>query len=123
MGVIYVTSGLFICIIILVNRQNKFTLVPITLLVYLIVAAFFLQHPNEKKIEQKIQEYNRLKTKTEAIKSLENDDLRNIFIPDLRKEIREMNREIEVNKNRYNSWWDGYLYSQEIGNLEKIEDI
>lgn len=77
--------------------------------------------PNESDVYYKIQEYNELKSQVEMVNDLKDEQIRNIFMPDLRKKVDKMNTDILENKSRCHSKWDGILYSEEIGNLELIE--
>jgi len=77
--------------------------------------------PNERDVYYKIQEYNELKSQVKIVNTFEDEQIRNIFMPDLRKKVDKMNTDILENKSRCHSKWDGILYSEEIGNLELIE--
>lgn len=77
--------------------------------------------PSQEEIYRKLQEYSKLKSQAEIVKGFEDPGIKNIFAPDLREKVQEMNNEILENRFRYESKWSGHRYSKEIGELQEIE--
>jgi hypothetical protein len=79
--------------------------------VFLIGAMFCIQW--EIKVKNKTIEYTELKSAVEQSSEQK----------ELLEKVYEMNADIEKNKSNHNSLWVGWFYSEEIGNLEKINYI
>lgn len=75
-----------------------------------------------KIVEKDIIKYNELKTEVEQVYKIAPEQ-KSIIPEELFKSIREMNVEIDKNALYCDSWWLGWFFSEEIGNLEKIEYI
>jgi hypothetical protein len=75
-----------------------------------------------KIVEKNIIEYNELKTEVEQVYKIAPEQ-KSIIPEELFKSIREMNVKIDKNALYCDSWWLGWFFSDEIGNLEKIEYI
>ena len=120
-----------LCILLVVNAvicifkayRRKFC--GIDLLFYILIALSCLIvrmcKPNEEYVNRKIEYYNNLKGKVEFVESLQTKSIRIIFEDDVKKDVKRMNKQILRNRNNYNSFWIGYLYSEEIGNLEELK--
>lgn len=97
----------------------------IDLLFYILIALSCLVvrmcKPNEEYVKRKIEYYNNLKNMVEFVESLQTRSIRIIFEDDVKKDVKRMNKLILRNRNNYNSFWVGYLYSKEIGNLEELK--
>ena len=110
-----------ICII----RVYKRKFYKIDLLFYLFQLIFcmvlLICKPNEEYVKRKIEYYNNLKGRVEFVESLQTRSIRIIFEDDVKKDVKRMNKQILRNRNNYNSFWVGYLYSEEIGNLEELK--
>lgn len=90
----------------------------------LMITAFItsiLSTPSQEKIYKTLGEYSELKNQVEIVKGFEDPGLKNIFAPNLREKVQEMNNEILKNRFRYESKWDGHRYSKEIGELQELE--
>lgn len=111
----------FICIF----KANRRKFSRIDLLFYILIALSCLVvkmcKPNEEYVKRKIEYYNDLKGRVEFVESLQTISIRIIFEDDIKKDVKRMNKQILRNRNNYNSFWVGYLYSKEIGNLEELK--
>ena len=81
---------------------------------------YFASRNTPEKLQEEIKKYNDLKIKVEYVKEIKDPGIRGIFDSELKKEVSEMNRKIQSNKTKYNSWFDGYKYSKEFGDLEEL---
>ena len=86
----------------------------------IIVLICFIKWP--KIVEKDIIEYNELKTEVEQVYKIVPEQ-KSTIPEELFKSIREMNVKIDKNALYCDSWWLGWFFSDEIGNLEKIEYI
>lgn len=97
----------------------------IDLLFYILIALSCLVvrmcKPNEEYVKRKIEYYNNLKNMVEFVESLQTRSIRIIFEDDVKKDVKRMNKQILRNRNNYNSFCVGYLYSEEIGKLEELK--
>ena len=111
----------FICIF----KAYKKNFSGVDLLLYILIALSCLIvrmcKPNEEYVKKKIEYYNNLKGRVEFVESLQTRSIRIIFEDDVKKDVKRMNKQILRNRNNYNSFWVGYLYSEEIGNLEELK--
>ena len=80
----------------------------------------FLYKPTKDDISKKLIEYDKLKEKVEVINNTKNQETK-VFIPELIYEVDKMNSVIDENKLHCNSKWDGYYYSHELAELEKLK--
>ena len=78
--------------------------------------------PWKKNIEYDISRYQELKNEVQAVRRSDCDVLL-LLDKDLYSEVRKMNNYIDKNKIYCDSWWIGWFYSSEIGDLPKISYI
>lgn len=92
----------------------------IHLIVLAVLVSSEVQWPRD--IEMTRAKYSELKREVQQISELEEKecDLTVIIQKDLFEEVRKMNENIDKNRIYCTSPWVGLFYSEEIGNLEKI---
>lgn len=78
--------------------------------------------PFERKVKYDIAKYEELKTAVEQVNNM-SSELKPIAQKELFEDVYEMNTYIDKNATYYDSWWVGWLYSEEIGKLEKINYV
>ena len=93
----------------------------VTSLVILIV--LICNVPWKKEVELDKARYNELVIKVSQVSNLDPEFLPVVLQKDIINEITNMNMYIEKNRIYHDSWWLGWLYSEEIGNLQKINYI
>lgn len=91
------------------------------ILVLVVLITSILSTPSQEEIYKKLREYSELKNQVEIVKGFEDPGIKNIFAPDLREKVQEMNNEILENRFGYESKWSGHRYSKEIGELQELE--
>lgn len=126
MFIIYLLSVLlFVDIFICIFKASRRKFSRIDLLFYILIMLSCITvricKPNEDRVRRKIEYYNDLKGRVEFVESLQTRSIRIIFEDDVKKDVKRMNKQILRNRNNYNSFWVGYLYSEEIGNLEELK--
>lgn len=87
----------------------------------IIILAF--DYPSKARVEYDIAVYNELKAEVQQLSTLggDNCELNLLAKGELFNKVREMNNYIDKNKIKSKSPWVSILYSEEIGNLPKIE--
>ena len=81
----------------------------------LVLCILLTEVPWKKSIEYDLAKYNELKT--ELVQTSDRD----VVQKELVDKVYEMNLYIEKNKIYNHSWWRGWLYSEKIGDLPKLE--
>ena len=78
--------------------------------------------PWKRDIQYDIARYEELKREVQQVSKMSGKecDLTILAKKDLFEDVRRMNNYIDKNKTYCDSWWVGWFYSREIGNLEKI---
>ena len=89
-------------------------------LIVLIICVCVL--PWKRDVQYDITKYEELKREVQQVSKMSGKecDLTILAKKDLFEDVRGMNNYINKNKTYYDSWWVGWFYSEEIGNLEKI---
>ena len=80
--------------------------------------------PWKRDVEYDKARYEELKREVLQVSRMSAEkecDLTILAKKDLFKDVRIMNNYIDKNKTYCDSWWVGWFYSKEIGNLEKID--
>jgi hypothetical protein len=92
----------------------------ILMLIALIICVCVL--PKKRDVQYDITKYEELKREVQQVSKMSGKecDLTILAKKDLFKDVRRMNNYIDKNKTYCDSWWVGWFYSEEIGNLEKI---
>lgn len=78
--------------------------------------------PFERNVKYDIAKYEELKTAVEQVNNM-SSELKPIAQKELFEDVYKMNTYIDKNATYYDSWWVGWLYSEEIGKLEKINYV
>jgi len=132
MGVIYLNIGLAIfnfilaCIIIALgffNNKSSFVYAGIFNLVVALFISYITYSTYNRNVMTKIKEEDiesYYKYLVEKIKQDTTTLNKTDLLFSIEPEVDEINKIIEINRNNYDSWWDGYQYSEKIGNLKKI---
>jgi hypothetical protein len=96
-------------------------IVGVSALIALIICVCAL--PWKRDIQYDIARYEELKREVQQVSKMSGKecDLTILAKKDLFEDVRIMNNYIDKNKTYHNSWWIGWFYSKEIGNLEKID--
>ena len=81
----------------------------------LVLCILLTDVPWKRSVEYDLAKYNEIKTEL-----LQTSD-RDIVQKELVDKVYEINTYIEKNRIYKNSLWKGWLYSEEIGNLPKLE--
>lgn len=120
-----IAVGVFITLGISRIKLKEFTGMAFCIIMslFLTIIAFlgyFTSRSTPEKLQEEIKEYNDLKLKVEYVKEIKDPGLRGIFDSELNEKVSKMNRKIRSNRTKYNSWFDGYKYSKEFGNLEEL---
>jgi Na+/melibiose symporter-like transporter len=78
--------------------------------------------PWKRDVRYDITKYEELKREVQQVSKMSGKecDLTILAKKDLFEDVRKMNNYIDKNKTYCDSWWVGWFYSREIGNLEKI---
>lgn len=78
--------------------------------------------PWKRDVQYDITKYEELKREVQQVSKMSGKecDLTILAKKDLFEDVRGMNNYIDKNKTYCDSWWVGWFYSREIGNLEKI---
>ena len=92
----------------------------VTIIIAVVILYLFITRPTEADFEEEIVKYNNIKKEIELVSKTEDHEMRAILIPQLVIKINDMNEEILEHKTKCNSKWDGYSYSEKIGNLEPL---
>ena len=92
-------------------------LIDLTILIFLISDV-----PFERNVKYDIAKYEELKTAVEQVNNM-SSELKPIAQKELFEDVYNMNTYIDKNATYYDSWWVGWLYSEEIGKLEKINYV
>lgn len=93
-----------------------FTLITLT--------ALITELPWKRQVDYDIAKYEELKVAIEQVNNVSSEYNNKIIAKSkLFNEIYEMNTYIEKTKIYNDSWWVGWLYSEEIGKLEKLNYI
>ena len=94
--------------------------VGIFMLIFLIICVCAV--PWKRNVQYDITKYEELKREVQQVSKMSGKecDLTILIKKDLFEDVREMNNYINKNKTYCDSWWVGWFYSREIGNLEKI---
>lgn len=79
--------------------------------------------PWKRDIKYNKAKYEELKREVQQVSKMSEKecDLTILAKKDLFEDVRIMNNYIDKNKTYCDSWWIGWFYSREIGNLEKID--
>jgi hypothetical protein len=96
-----------------------FSVLSAVILIIVLVGAY----PSKARIEYDIAVYDELKTEVQQLSTLggDNCELNLLAKGELFNKVREMNNYIDKNRIKSKSPWVSIFYSEEIGNLEKIE--
>lgn len=135
MGIIYFNIGLAIINFILAcintilgffNNKSSFVYTGLFNLVIALFISYITYSMYDRNVMTKIKEedeieaYYKINNLVEKIKQdttiLNKTDL--LF--SIESQVDEINEIIEINRNNYDSRWNGYQYSEKIGNLKKI---
>ena len=89
----------------------------------ILIIALAIAYPSKAKVEYDIAIYNELKAEVQQLSTLggDNCELNLLARGELFNKVREMNNYIDKNRIKSKSPWVSIFYSEEIGNLEKIE--
>ena len=103
--------------------ENCGWILGIFMLIDLIICACSL--PWKRDVQYDITKYEELKREVQQVSKMSGKecDLTILAKKDLFEDVRRMNNYIDKNKTYCDSWWVGWFYSREIGNLEKINYI
>lgn len=79
--------------------------------------------PWRRDVEYDKAKYEELKREVQQVSKMSEKecDLTILAKKDLFEDVRKMNNYIDENKTYYDSWWIGWFYSSEIGELPKID--
>lgn len=96
-----------------------FSVLPAVILIIILA----VNYPSKARVEYDIAVYNELKVEVQQLSTLggDNCELNLLARGDLFNKVREMNNYIDENRIKSKSPWVSIFYSEEIGNLEKIE--
>ncbi len=135
MGEIYFNIGLAVinfilaCINIILGFFNNkssfvytglFNLVIALLISYITYSMYDRNVMTEIKEEYEIESYYKINDLVEKIKQDTTILNKTELLFSIKPQVDEVNKIIEINRNNYDSWWNGYQYSEKIGNLKRI---
>lgn len=102
------------------DHAGMFSALCVILMITALITSIF-STPSQEKIYKTLREYSELKNQIEIINSFEDSEIKNVFAPNLREKVQEINNEILENRFKYESKWNGHRYSKEIGELQELE--
>lgn len=81
--------------------------------------------PWKRDVQYDITKYEELKREVQQVSKMSGKecDLTILVKKDLFEDVKKMNNYIDKNKTYCDSWWIGWFYSKEIGELPKLDYI
>ena len=125
MGEIYLFGLLvvvnFICVVVAIKQHSYGIIFSIfcTLICLASVISLYCERSTLVKQYDILVEYEKVIRNVEIYKTSSDERLKSLYLPNLEKDVDEINKTIMENRN-YDSWWDGYRYSKSIGELKLI---
>ncbi len=92
----------------------------IVTIIFLIMFLFIIVGKTNTK--QTIKRYNSIKAKIDVINSFPSEYIKALdtCYPEIRKEVDDINKEIDINKDNYENKVNGFLFSEEVAKLNKL---